>query len=359
MQDAFLNAFKTWPYSEMPADPAAWLYRAATNRMLNILRQDRRSSLELDAEMLQFHGQDESDGELRLLFLSCHPALTETEQVMLVMRTVGGLGAKEIARAFMISDAAASQRLVRVRKRVQESAQGFELPEDSALVDRRDAVLKAIYLIFNEGYAPTLGSGIPDVGLCETVISILQRLCTTSVGGVPETHALLALCCFHRARVEGRVDGEGCLVDLEHQDRSEWKREWMAEGIRQLPLAAGGRRLTAYHLEAGIAAEHTLAPSFVETNWRGIYDQYDSLGRLSPSIQVEVSASLALAKAFGLDLGYQRLMRISGADDLVQYWAAQGWFAERMGRDAQPAYMRALNLTTNEAERQFFGKKVS
>lgn len=342
----------------MPADPSAWLFRVATNSLLNRIRSGLKSSELIDQEGLIAQTTESADDELRLLFLACHPALSSIEQLMLILQTAGGLGAKEIARALLMTDVAVSQRLVRAKRKIRESQIGFDLPVDSALVDRRDAVLKAIYLIFNEGYAPTEGSGIPNIDLCETAISLAQRLASTSVGKVPGTHALLALTCFHRARVETRVDEQGCLVDLEHQDRSQWNRVWMAEGIRQLQLSSGGRQLTAFHLEAGIAAEHTLAPSFKETDWRRIFEMYELLRKLNPGIPTEIGLCLALGKAFGLDAGLERLREIEGGQDYAPYWAALGWFLEKSGRDPTEAYRSAMTLSKNLAEVKFFKKKL-
>jgi RNA polymerase sigma-70 factor (ECF subfamily) len=300
-----------------------------------------------------------ADEELKLLFLACHPALSESERMMLVLRTVGGLNAKEIARAFLSTEAAVAQKLVRAKQRIRESHLGFELPVDSALVDRREHVLHALYLIFNEGYSPTEGSGAPNVELCETAISLLERLLATSVGNVPESHALFALFCFHRARVETRIDDAGVFVPLEFQDRSRWSRDWIAAGVRELPLAAVSRRLSSYHLEAGIAAEHTLAPAFELVNWNTLLDLYDTLYKLRPSLSVEVSLSLALGKARGCSLGLNRLERIEGAESYGPYWTAKAWLQDQLHMSSLDSYVRALELVKNEAERKFLERKLS
>ncbi len=298
------------------------------------------------------------DAELRLLFLCCHPVVHQVDHLIMILKHVGGFGNSEIGRALFLTESAVAQRIVRARQRIRESDIKFEVPSESALLSGRESILRALYLIFNEGYSPTRGEGRSNIELCETAISLAERFGATSVGSVSSTQALLALMGFHRARALTRVDGEGVLIPLEDQPRSEWDEDWINKALRHLDLSMMGRILSPYHFEAGIAAAHTLADDFESTDWREIVWLYGQLLRLSPSLPIAINRALSQAMAYGYDMGSETLNQLEGADLSLQFWVARAWLTRKQGGDATPMLLKALELTQNEAEIRYLKSKL-
>jgi RNA polymerase sigma-70 factor, ECF subfamily len=285
VQDAIERALARWPRDGLPDNPAGWLTTAARNRALDVLRRRRTEGVKLGeaAAMSELDAagtaadQPVDDDRLRLLFTCCHPALSIESRVALTLRTIAGLSTRAIAQAFLISEATASQRLLRAKRKISNAAIPFRVPSEQQLAERTSGVLAVVYLIFNEGYRD------PDSALAAEALR-LARLLVELMPAEDEARGLLALICFSHARRATRFDGSGRLVAMEEQDRARWDRSAIDEGRWQLRRAAGERRPPGpYRLQAAIAGCHAEAPTADRTDWAKIVALYDALLDAQPS----------------------------------------------------------------------------
>ncbi|MEO1087208.1 MAG: sigma-70 family RNA polymerase sigma factor, partial [Acidobacteriota bacterium] len=261
VQEALIAALRRWPFSGVPEKPAAWLHQVARNRALDRLRRDARFRDKEDAIVARLDrytappeialAGDISDEQLRLVFLCCHPELSEDGRAALTLKLVGGFSVDEIARAFFARRSTIAQRLVRAQKRVRDRRLELELPAPEQLPTRLDAVLEAIYLIFNEGYAAHRGEDLVRRDLCAEALRLVEHLVAVDALARPKVHALAALLAFQASRLAARVDVDGDLLPLGNQDRSRWDGDLIRRGFAHLERAAAGDELTAYHLQAG------------------------------------------------------------------------------------------------------------
>ncbi len=356
VQDALVKALEKWPFQGIPEHPQAWLLQTAKNRAIDLLRRDHRAAASTTIPNLEdLAGPPAAniaiDDELGMVFLCCHPALAREAQVALVLKTVGGMGVKEIARAYLAQDSAIAQRLVRAKRQIREQAIEFGLPQALAEAGSRlDAVLEALYLLFNEGYS------LREPQFSEEAIRLCGLLVSSASTALPKCHALLALMLLQSARDAARIDSGGGLNLLEQQDRSLWNRRRIGEGMRHLDLAANGDELTRYHLEAGIASLHATAPSWEATDWRTIEGMYEQLECLLPSPVVRLNRAIAAAQVSGPQRGLDLLNEGEGFGKLHEYaphYAATGYFYEQLGRidEAEKQYLQAIRCSPSEAER--------
>jgi RNA polymerase sigma-70 factor, ECF subfamily len=383
VQEALVRAIETWPYRGVPDNPQGWLMQVARNRALDRLRREsalaRKAGLLLPAAdgapaaapAAAMPADDEleralaplPDDTLVMILLCCHPALSREAQVALTLKTVGGFSVEEIARAFLLRPATVAQRLVRAKRLLRERRVAFALPA-RRLGSRIGSALETLYLLFNEGYAASAGDDLVRFDLCGEALRLAGILAEHPATRRPEVHALLALLLFQASRLPARLDGEGALVLLADQDRGRWDRWLIGRALRQLELSAAGERASSYHLEAGVAACHALAPSWAETDWRQILALYDDLLRLAPSPVVALNRAVALGMVEGPRAGIEALSRVAEEPRLQGYYLLPATLADlwlRCGerQTAAAFYRRALALPCSEPERRFLRGRLA
>jgi RNA polymerase sigma factor (sigma-70 family) len=313
-QTALLQATQAWS-SKLPDEPSAWLYRVAHNYVLDELRRQKRDERYLAEVQIGYAEQEVQDDVLRLLFVCADPANPPESQLVLALRTLCGFSIQEIALRLFQSQDAINKRLQRARTRLREHAE-----IQSIDAERVHDVLHMLYLLFNEGYSSAQPDRVIRRELCDEALRLTLLLKEDPPGALPETDALVALICFHSARFGARVDGMGGLLLLEEQDRSLWDGELIQRGLAHLTWSARGQKLSRYHAEAGIAAEHCLAPSFAETNWAEIVRLYELLERIAPSPLNVLNRAIALAEWQGPDAGLQALAALEVPSWLLGYY---------------------------------------
>lgn len=367
VQEAMLRAMRTWSMGGVPPNPSAWISRVAINLALDALRHDGMSAAKegaiaayleqtasaapaADAAAEEADEHAIRDDALRLLFVCCHPAVSPDAQVILALKVLGGFGTGEIARAFLGTEAAIEKQLTRTKQRLRDAGVRFELPPaGEELAARLDGVLATLYLLFNEGYKASSGERLLREDLCREAVRLTHLLVGHPAGDTPRAHALLALMLFNTARFPTRVDEQGELLRLESQDRSKWDRALIDRGLHHLVVAASGDALTEYHVQAGIAACHCLAPDAASTDWGRILDHYDDLMRLKPSPIVALNRAVAVANLRGAAAGLAALEEIPDRARLERHHLYHAVAAElhwRMGahREAAAGFRRALQL---------------
>jgi RNA polymerase sigma-70 factor (ECF subfamily) len=371
-QDAFARALARWPRDGVPRAPGAWLTTVARNRALDRLRRDRVGTERLRevAAMSTDEGDGaprveqsgEVDDRLRLMYTCCHPALALDAQVALTLRTLAGLTTGEIARAFLVPESTMAQRLVRAKRKIRNAGIPFRVPPAAQIVDRTNAVLAVLYLLFNEGYAATAGADLIRRGLTEEAIFLTRTACTL-MPDEPEARGLLALMLFHEARRDARLDEASDLVLLEDQDRTRWDWERIAEATAVLDAALRLRRPGPYQVQAAIAACHAQAQRAEDTDWAEIAGLYGRLAELAPSPVVELNRAVAVSFWLGPEDGLELVDDLGARGELARYHllpAARADMLRRLGRHAEAAeaYRAALELAETEAERRFLQRRL-
>jgi RNA polymerase sigma-70 factor (ECF subfamily) len=372
LHDAFRAALEQWPRDGVPANPRAWLVSTGRFRAIDGMRRQARfeASLAELAERLGANtGDDEAqddgaveDDRLRLIFTCCHPALSPDAQIAMTLREVCGLTTDEIARAFLTTAPTVAQRIVRAKAKIRDARIPYEVPSESDLPHRLDAVLRVIYLVFNEGYSASSGGSLTRHDLSGEAIRLGRLL--VELLPEPEAAALVALMLLNDSRRTTRTSPTGELVLLDEQDRSLWNRDQIAEGAALLERALSSRRIGPYTLQAAIAAVHAEAPSPAATDWARIVGLYDALARADPSPVVELNRAVAVAMRDGPEAGLALIDAIFARGDLGNYHlahAARADLCRRLGRaaEARAAYELALGLTRQEPERRFLQRRLN
>lgn len=370
VQDALCRAIEVWKLKGVPENPGAWLTVAARRRAIDVLRREKTAhtfapeiSRLIDSEWtlaatVDGAFEDVKDSELRMMFSLCHPSVPEKAQIALVLDVMCGFSMKEVAAAFLDPPAAMEKRLQRAKRDLAEQ-QLFAMTSGE-VAERRATVLRALYLLYNEGYHGST-HGV-RVDLCGEATRLLALLTAHAIGDVPEARALLALMYLHSARLPARIDADGVFVPLEEQDRSRIDRDLVRRGTQLLESAAVGDRLSEYHIEAAIAAEHAMAPSFAKTDFRAIADLYRTLLGFRPTPVVELNYAIAIAEVEGPEVGLAALDRIDqeSFERYPFFEAARAEMLTRMGKtsEARTALMKARDRARTDEERRFFERKL-
>jgi RNA polymerase sigma factor (sigma-70 family) len=369
-QDALVAALERWPEAGIPDNPAAWLMATAKHRAIDLFRRrallarkhaelareleaDETDAPDLDAAL----DDDIGDDLLRLMFTACHPLLSTEARVALTLRLLGGLTTEEIARAYLVSEQALGQRIVRAKRTLSEARVPFETPRGAERATRLSSVLEVLYLIFNEGYTATAGDDWMRPQLCEEALR-LGRTLAELAPDEPEVHGLVALMEIQASRFGARVDASGDPVLLLDQDRARWDQLLIRRGLAALARAeALGGASGPYALQAAIAACHARARTAAETDWARIAALYDTLARLMPSPVVQLNRAVAHAMAHGPAAGLDLVDALTAEPLLKTYHllpSVRGDFLTKLGRfdEARAEFERAAALTRNARERK-------
>lgn len=376
VQDAMIRALQTWPYHGIPENPAAWLMQTAKNRALDVIRREKffnEKQPEIIASLESWSGgadeeapgfEDEiKDHRLRLIFACCHPQISLEDQTALALKTLCGFSPKEIAKAYLTSEAAIEKRLTRARKKIKDLALPFEIPSGTELPARLDSVLQVLYFLFNEGYKASSGENLIREDLCTEAIRLGTLVAGHPSLALPHTHALQALMLLNAARLPGRSDSDGNILRLKDQDRSTWHKPMIGQGLLHLARAAEGEHLSEYHLQAVIAATHATAPDDASTDWPGILARYNQWMELNDSPVIALNRAVALAKVEGPAAGIAAVEAIKSCKSLEGYYlvhAVLGEFEAQLEHYQQAVkhLQRALDLAEVKSEQSFILKQL-
>src|SRR5579863_10511396 len=375
MHEAFAAALESWTLAGIPDKPRPWLISTAHFKAIDAMRRRARATgaqrdlvAHMESRVSDVPGgngeagdEEIEDDRLRLIFTCCHPALPPEGQVALTLREICGLTTEEIARAFLVTPATLAQRIVRAKAKIRETPIPYEVPTPQELPERLDAVLRVVYLVFNEGYSAAAGAEVTRAEITGEAIRLGRLL--AGLQPEPEVNGLLALMLLQESRRAARTSPAGELILLEHQDRALWNRDQIAEGVALVEKALKSRRFGPYTLQAAIAAVHAEAESTAATDWRQIVALYNQLVRIQPSPVVLLNRAVAIAMRDGPQAGLTQIDAVLEDGELANYYLAHSARAElyrRLGRtaEARASYQRALALTQQGPERQFLQDRI-
>jgi RNA polymerase sigma factor (sigma-70 family) len=377
VQESLVRAFQTWPYYGVPKNPAAWLTQTAKNLALDLIRREK-VFYDKQPEIIAFIEQwsdgsaaEESaafdseikDGRLRLMFACCHPLIPQESQTALALKTLCGFSPAEIAKAFLTTEAAIAKRLTRARQRIRELKIAFEIPSGGESSVRLDGVLQTLYLLFNEGYNASSGESVVREDLCAEAIRLATLLARHPLGDQPRVHALAALMLLNGARLQARTDTDGNILRLKEQNRSNWNRAMIAQGMWHLSQSAAGDGFSEYHFQAGIAACHCAARDYESTNWKQILSLYEQLVQLDDSPVVALNRAVAIAQVHGPAAGIAAIQAIPKRQPLLSYYLLYAVLAEfemqlQNFSTAAEHLRKAIKLTEVKSEQSLLAKRL-
>ena len=378
VQEAMVRALQTWPYYGVPKNPAAWLTQAAKNLALDNLRREKNfheKQPQIISHIEQLPGETDGgsspafeseikDDRLRMMFVCCHPSVSEEGQVALILKTLCGFSVGEIANAFLTSEETITKRLYRAREHFREKKVAFEMPSPQDLQTRLDNVLTAIYLIFNEGYNSSYHDSIVREDLVEEALRLGKMLTDHPLTRQPESMALVALMCFQSARLPARVDRDGNLIQLKDQDRTIWNAAMIRLGVSFLDQASQGEKVSSYHLEAAIAHEHCVSKDYASTNWEKILSLYAWLYEMKPDPLIALNRLIAFGELHGPAAGLKELESFHDVGRMKNYFlypAVLGEWHAQLGNKAvaKTHFEHAISLTNSNTEKQLLLNKIA
>lgn len=379
VQDTLLHAIQVWADKGIPDNPSAWLFHVARNKAIDIIRRNKRSvqfdfsdnerilltsNYSLSATMDHFWQEEPvKDDMLRMMFACCHPGISEENQVTIILKTLCGFSTAEIAKAFLTSEDTISKRLYRTKEFFREHRIKLEIPSIAELKDRSEAVLNAIYLLFNEGYNSTHSEELIRREVMQEAMLLCRLLTENTHTQSPETFALMALMCFHASRTESRLTAEGEIILLADQDRRKWDRAMIATGNEYMNSAASGNTLSKYHVEAAIAYEHCIAKNYEQTDWERILACYDWLLQIAPSPVTELNRAVVIMQVYGAAAALEAVENIAAAKKLTSFYLYNSLLGELHARLHQPLqakayYETAIGQTQSDTEKRILLNKI-
>ncbi len=375
VQDTILKALEIWKWGKIPDNPQAWLYKAAKNKAIDIIRREKlKYKIENEiAVLLQseyslapkvnelFTAGEIKDAQLRMMFACCHPSISHEAQITLILKTLCGLSVREISSAFLCNEDTISKRLFRTKEKIREEKISIDYPGADAMQKRTAAVLKTLYLLFNEGYNSSHPDQLIREDLCEEAMRLAILLTENKKTNIPETNALLALMCYQVSRFSARLDDKGLIILLKDQNRNQWNKFLIQKGNEFMTLASSGDHFHDFHIEAGIASIHANAISYSETNWNAILGLYDSLLLRSNNPMVALNRCLVLAEIDGPVNAINEMKKLKGISDNALFNTSLGEMHQRTGNktEAKSFFQKALGLTTSKAEVELIQRKLN
>ncbi len=373
VQEALLKAMQHWPFKGIPDNPSAWILKVAQNKLLDHFKKEQtkwNNEDKLKLSLATHQCEDEPDLDiqlnddlLKMIFACCHPSLSKENQIILTLKILCGFSISEIARGLLKKEEAVAKTFTRAKKRFREEIGALEVPIGKDLNNRLESVHKIIYMIFNEGYHSIDPDNLIKKDVCAEAMRLCYLILQQKLLANPKTYALMALMFFHASRFDARIDRKGNLITLQHQDRSLWDKEMIENGRYYLDRSSFGT-LSEYHLQAGIAAAHSLAPSYEETNWRHILLLYDTLVAQYPGGSSALHRLVAFSKVHGPSEALKELERL-GEDENIKrkhlYFAIKAHIEVELGNydAAKTSYMKASDLATNKTEKQFLKSQAA
>ncbi|HXB39238.1 MAG TPA: sigma-70 family RNA polymerase sigma factor [Bacteroidia bacterium] len=374
VHDTMLKALETWKFGKIPENPQAWLYSSAKNKAIDILRrQQLKYKIESDISYLlkseytlapalneMFTENEIKDSQLRMMFACCHQSFSPEVQITLILKTLCGLSAKEIGNAFLSNEDAVTKRLYRTKEKIRGENLTLDYPGADAMSQRTEAVLKALYLMFNEGYNSSHPEKLIREDLCEEAIRLCILLSENTKTDFPQTNALLAMMCYHVSRFDARLDDKGMIILLKDQDRNKWNRFLIEKGNEYMQLAATGAMIHDFHIEAAIASVHANAGSYEETDWKLILEMYNSLFERTANPMVDLNRCLVLGEVEGVEKAITELLKMKSLSENCYYNTTLAELYLKSGNKikAKEYLGKALTLTASIAEIELIRKKI-
>lgn len=375
VQDTILKALEIWKWGKVPDNPQAWLYKAAKNKAIDLIRREKlKYKVENEISILlkseyslapivheMFTEGEIKDSQLRMMFACCHPSISQEAQITLMLKTLCGLNIREIANAFLSNEETINKRLYRTKEKIREEKIPLDYPGADTMPNRTDAVLKTLYLLFNEGYSSSHPEKLIREDLCEEAMRMAIILSENPKTNHPHTNALLALMCYHVSRFNTRLDDKGLIILLKDQDRSQWNKFLIEKGNEYMIRAAEGEMIHDFHIEAAITSVHANAPSFEKTDWKLILTLYNTLLERTNNPMVALNRCLALGEAEGYEKAIDALKKMKGLSENCHYNTSLGELYLKTGnkKEAKIYFGKALSLTSSNAETELICRKIN